>query len=84
MLVKALMGWHGPPQSEHVRIILRLGDCRLRSTSHTCRFLLNPDPRALYVSGLGIGLPDAKAQREPIVQPRVREVKIAAAVEAIH
>src|SRR5207249_4253628 len=83
-LVKALMGWPGPLQSRHGRSILSLGDCRLRSRSHPCRFFLNSPPRALYVPSLGVGLPDAKAQREPIVQPRMRKVKIAAAGEAIH
>src|SRR5947208_8959408 len=41
-------------------------------------------PRLSDVSLRRIRLSNAKAQREPVIQPRVRQVKIATAVQAVH
>ena len=41
-------------------------------------------PRLSDVSLRRIRLSNAKAQREPVIQPRVRQVKIAATVQRVH
>jgi hypothetical protein len=44
---------------------------------------LNSPPGVLHVPFCCIGLPDAQAQRDFVVQPRVREMKIATAVKRV-
>ena len=47
-------------------------------------FFLNSLPCSFYVTMLGVGLTDAESKCEAVIQPGVRQVEIAGAVETIH
>src|SRR6266851_4276061 len=65
----------------------KLFSAGLRSSSTLFQFpgfLLNSLPGISHLPLSGISLADAQAQRDPVVEPGMRQIKIAAAVERVH
>jgi len=78
------LGTHAvrPHQTRLYRIHSPSGLSTATRQSHDC-LLANAIPRALDVGQLGVCLTHAQSQRKAVVQSRVRQIQIAALVQAI-